>query len=163
MVAQLTPEQQASVRHKTAGKLAIQQQDIPRALNEFRLYNQDQDTDPEGLFFLAYCLNASGMKADALHDYDLAEQQESGYNLDSAELRTNRGNLLMQAGRTRDAETEYRRALAIDPLAGEARLNLAQLLLLGDRVDESTRQLAACSSTRGNDPQILLSRRHCLH
>jgi tetratricopeptide (TPR) repeat protein len=154
--AQLTEPQVLSLKHRTAGKTALLQHDIPTALNEFRAYRELQPSDPEGHFYLGYCLSESGIKQEALHEYEIAEEQESGYDMDSTELRINHGNLLSQMGRIKDAENEYRRAIEVDPLAAEAHLDLAQLMLLDERIDTALRELNECSSTRGNDPRYCL-------
>jgi Flp pilus assembly protein TadD len=153
---QLNGYQQMSVKHKLAGKTALLQHDIPTALNEFRTYKELQPADPEAHFYLGYCLAESGIKTDALHEYEVAEQQEAGFDMDSTELRINRGNLLLQIGRSKEAENEYRRAIEVDPVATEAHLDLAQLMLVDGRVDAASRELKDCASTRGNDPRYCL-------
>ena len=153
---QFNAYQELSVKHKFAGKSALLQHDIPTALNEFRTYREMQPADPEAHFYLGFCLAESGIKQEALHEYELAEQQESGYDMDSTELRINRGNLLLQMGRSKDAENEYRRAIEVDPIATEAHLDLAQLMLLDGRIDAAFRELNECASMRGNDPRYCL-------
>lgn len=153
---QLNGYQEMSVKHKFAGKSALLQNDIPTALNEFRTYQGLQPADPEAHFYLGYCLAESGIKQEALREYELAEPQESGFDIDSPELRINRGNLLLQMGRSKDAENEYRRAIEVDPVATEAHLDLAQLMLLDGRIDAAFRELNDCASTRGSDPRYCL-------
>jgi Flp pilus assembly protein TadD len=148
--------QEMSVKHKIAGKSALLQHDIATALNEFRTYKELQPADPEAHFYLGFCLAESGIKQEALHEYELAEQQESGFDMDSTELRINRGNLLLQMGRGKEAENEYRRAIEVDPIATEAHLDLAQLMLLDGRIDAAFRELNECASMRGSDPRYCL-------
>ncbi len=153
---QLNGYQETSVKHKTAGKSALLQHDIPTAMNEFKTYKELQPADPEAHFYLGFCLAESGIKQEALHEYEVAEQQESCFDMDSTELRINRGNLLLQMGRSKEAENEYRRAIEVDPIATEAHLDLAQLMLLDGRLAGAFNELNECASTRGSDPRYCL-------
>jgi Flp pilus assembly protein TadD len=154
LLAQLNDYQKLSIKHKTAGRTALLQHDIPTALSEFRTYRDLQPADPEGHFYLGYCLSQSGGKQDAIKEYGIAEDQALGYDMDCPELRINRGNLMAQLGRNREAESEYRRAIEVDPLAAEAHLDLARLMLGDGRTDAALRELNDCAATRANDPRF---------
>ena len=59
------------------------------------------------------------------------------FSADRAESHFNLGNLERQIGRAREAETAYRRAVALDPTFVPAVINLADLLAAQEREDES--------------------------
>jgi tetratricopeptide (TPR) repeat protein len=141
--------------HKQAGKQAIKYQNIPFALRELSQYTTLSPSDPEGHFLLAYTLNMAARPNDALSEYDLAESGQKDAYMDCAELRVNRGNILLKLGRVKEAESEYRRAIEVDPLVLEARLSLAQALLIENQINEAFNQLEACSLARGRDPKFL--------
>ncbi|HEY9682596.1 MAG TPA: tetratricopeptide repeat protein [Oculatellaceae cyanobacterium] len=141
---------------KEAGKQKILNHDTANALKDLDKYCKTDWTDPEGHFWLAYALSESGKPDEALKEYDQAEQKQTRFCMDCPELRVNRGNQLFKLGRMNEAEREYKRALEVDPLLYDARLNLAQLLLLQNRVDEAFTQLRQCSYTKSKDAKFCL-------
>ncbi len=144
----------AVVEIKETGKREIMNHDFEHALIDLDRYCKTDWTDPEGHFWLGYALAGTGRTMDALHAYDAAEQKQANFGMDCAELRVNRGNLLFKFGKIAEAQTEYQRALEIDPTVLDARLDLAQVLLLQDRVDEAFTQLGHCSNSRADDPKF---------
>jgi tetratricopeptide (TPR) repeat protein len=141
---------------KEAGKQEILNHDAARALRDLGKYCNTDWTDPEGHFWLAYTLAETGKPEEALKEYDQALQRQKRFGMDCPELRVNRGNQLFKLGHMNEAEHDYKRALEVDPLLYDARLNLAQLLLLQDRVDEAFAQLGQCSNARGQDAKFCL-------
>ncbi|HEY9757916.1 MAG TPA: tetratricopeptide repeat protein [Oculatellaceae cyanobacterium] len=141
---------------KEAGKQEILNHDTASALRDLDKYCKTDWTDPEGHFWLAYALAESGKPDEALKEYDQAEHRQIRFCMDCPELRVNRGNQLFKLGHTSEAEREYKRALQVDPLLYDARLNLAQLLLLQNRVDEAFTQLGQCSHARSQDAKFCL-------
>jgi tetratricopeptide (TPR) repeat protein len=144
----------AIVQIKENGKREILQHDTSHALIDLQKYCQTDWTDPEGHFWLAYALAETGQKDAAILEYKQAEEKEVVFGLDCAELRLNRGNLLAQSGKMVEAESEFRRAIEIEPIVLDARLSLAQLLLAQDRVTEAFNELGQCSAARKDDPRF---------
>ena len=159
LIAQAQAQAQTSaeiVDIKENGKREILNHDTARALFDLDRYCQTDWTDPEGHFWLAFTLSASGRTMDALREYDVAEQKQANFGMDCAELRNNRANVLFKMGRLAEAESEYWRAIEIDPTVLDARLNLVQILLLSGRVDDAFHQLGECSNDRKDDPKFCL-------
>jgi predicted CXXCH cytochrome family protein len=76
------------------------------------------------------------------------------FSADRAESHFNLGNLERQVGRAREAETAYRRAIALDPTFVPAVINLADLLATGGREEESTAILGEGLSKTPEDGDI---------
>ncbi len=78
-----------------------------------------------------------GPWADALAEYEAGQR----YMSDLPSGPYNLGNLYTTLGRTRDAESQYRRAISIDDQLFLARANLAMLLAVNGRGEEAERLL----------------------
>jgi tetratricopeptide (TPR) repeat protein len=146
----------AVVAIKENGKQEILHHDTFKALQDLDKYCKTYWTDPEGHFWLALTLAETGRIQDALNEYEQAVQKQAPFGMDCPELRVNRGNLLFKLQRFAEAERDYRRAIELDPLLYDARLNLAQLLLLQDRLDEAFDQLGECSNACDRDQKFCL-------
>jgi Flp pilus assembly protein TadD len=57
------------------------------------------------------------------------------------------GSAYFRSGRLADAEREYRATLGVQPKCGEARVNLAVVLLVTGRADEANAQLKLAKKT----------------
>jgi tetratricopeptide (TPR) repeat protein len=82
----------------------------------------------------AVALEAAGRLDEAIAAYRGVVEEQPDWALAWTDL----GNALSRSGRTADAETAYRRAIAIEPVTRDALNNLAWLLLEeGTRLDEA--------------------------
>ena len=102
------------------------------ALTLFLKYVEMVPDDYLGLAHIGSCLSAIGryQEAEAYFGRSLA-------GLDDATTHYNLGLLMSMTGRLPDAEREYRRALAIDPVHADARGNLGPLLVRMGRTREA--------------------------
>jgi predicted double-glycine peptidase len=75
---------------------------------------------------------------------------------DSALLWTNLGNADMQLGKRGEAESDFRKALDVDPAARDAMNNLAWLLYQQKRLDEAESLARKAASLHGPDSYLVL-------
>lgn len=91
----------------------------------------------------------------AAHDRALALAEAGNLRTpDVANLHNARGNLLQADGRTDDAITGYRQAVALDPAFAEAHLNLGRALARALRLEEAIEPLRRALALRPTDLSI---------
>lgn len=106
------------------------------ALEFFQRYHQMVPGDFLGLAHIGSCLSAMGR-------YQEAESylRRAVAGIDDPQTHYNLGLLLSITDRTSDAIAEYEKALARDPMHGDARLNMATALARQGRMDQALREL----------------------
>ena len=106
------------------------------ALEFFQRYHQMVPGDFLGLAHIGSCLSAMGR-------YQEAESylRRAVAGIDDPQTHYNLGLLLSITNRTSDAIAEYEKALARDPMHGDARLNMATALARQGKMDQALREL----------------------
>jgi tetratricopeptide (TPR) repeat protein len=106
------------------------------ALEFFQRYHQMVPGDFLGLAHIGSCLSAMGR-------YQEAESylRRAVAGIDDPQTHYNLGLLLSITNRTSDAIAEYEKALARDPMHGDARLNMATALARQGKMDQASREL----------------------
>lgn len=99
------------------------------ALDLFQDYCHSRPLDPCGHFWKGVCFDEMGNCAGAVQSFRDAAARAEVTGMDSAEIRTNLGNMLLKQNDPDQAVESYKKALEVDPLFGLARLNLGRALL----------------------------------
>ena len=120
------------------------------ALEFFQRYHQMVPGDFLGLAHIGSCLSAMGR-------YQEAESylRRAVAGIDDPQTHYNLGLLLSITNRTSDAIAEYEKALARDPMHGDARLNMATALARQGKMDQALRELTRLVD---QDPDNALAR-----
>jgi len=120
------------------------------ALEFFQRYHQMVPGDFLGLAHIGSCLSAMGR-------YQEAESylRRAVAGIDDPQTHYNLGLLLSITNRTSDAIAEYEKALARDPMHGDARLNMATALARQGKMDQAWRELTRLVD---QDPDNALAR-----
>lgn len=123
--------------HIAAGDLAVGQNKIPEAIEQYEIALKEQPTNDDALFKLA-TLHTYGRSFDKA--ISLWERYAKATD-DSASGWSNLGRCHELAGHWREAEVSYLEALKRDPKNKAARVNYGILLAKRERSDEAETQL----------------------
>jgi tetratricopeptide (TPR) repeat protein len=108
-------------------------------------------------WLLGTALEATGKVAPAIEQYEAAEKLDDK----DADIRNSLGFALLRAGRTSDAETTLRQALALRPggsAAAEAHKGLARALIAEKKLDAAAAELGAYLAAQPNDAAARVDR-----
>jgi protein O-mannosyl-transferase len=142
--------------HGNLGKALTQQNKFSEAESHLRTATALKPQEPEFHRSLAYALGGQGKTDEAMGQLrQAADLDHSGGN------RLELANMLHQLGKDREAVSEYRRALAMQPFSVEVSNNLAWILATSadDSVRNGTGAVAlaekACQQTQNQDAMTM--------
>ena len=122
--------------------------DLPAALQAFRALAASEPRDAIARSRLALALESGGFAAEGWNEIEAALE----LGADHPEVQNVHGILLMHRNRLDEAASAFRRAAALDPAFGEARVNLANTLVrMGERED-ALRELNEAKASVTNVP-----------
>lgn len=138
------------------GKEALDQGNVPLALQIFQEVARFKTLDPNPTFWMGVIYERNGNLSSALEMYAKAVKQCSNLGMDCAELRVNLGNVLSRQNYLKEAEYDYRRAIDIDDRNHAAHLNLARLLLFKGEYQAAFDELKRLNELSITDPMVPL-------
>ncbi|HEY0683963.1 MAG TPA: tetratricopeptide repeat protein [Steroidobacter sp.] len=142
----------ANERDSTAWSLLAmtlrEQLRLPEAEQAYRRAVQAAPTQPHAYHNLGSVLTRMDRAEEALQ----ALEQAQSLGLSGLELEMNRGIALTQLLRLDDAERAFQRAVALNPLHGEAQINLARVRFM--RGDPDFSRTLAETATERSDPDL---------
>ena len=127
---------------------------IEAALDLFTRYTETKPIDPEGYFWQGVAFDEAGSLDEAEKAYQTAIDKAESLDLNSAEIWTNLGNILLKTKRLDRAEDAFKKAIEIDPHLVPARLNLARLLIEKNECQGALESLNKCVDLHFNGPQL---------
>ncbi|HXO22066.1 MAG TPA: sulfatase-like hydrolase/transferase [Thermoanaerobaculia bacterium] len=142
----------AQALHRAAEE--VQQGHCPAALPELQKIVQRDPRNFPALDLAGLCLKEAGRVESALALFERAAKENELSPVPVA----NAAGAYLALGRKKEAEREYRRALALDPTLPEAAGNLARLLRERGERKESTAILDAALAGGAHSPEIYLER-----
>ena len=136
------PSYQAQMKGLFEARNTFFHGDRQRAQWLFQNFCSQYPSNSDGHFWLAFVMLQAGDSQGSFHEYAQSLDTAKNAGLDSAELRNNLGNLLIQNGYGQEAEYDFRRALEIDPDLVAAHANLGRMFLIQKRYAEALKELS---------------------
>ena len=124
------------------------------ALALFREYCCSKPGDPEGFFWQAVALDEAGNAVEAIAAYTTAIEKAEKLGLNSAEIWTNLGNVLLKTGQLDRSIEALSKATEIDAQLVPARLNLARALIEKGQCEKALVSLNLCADLHFNGAQL---------
>lgn len=140
------------------GKSYFAAGDLKRALDSFRQYEVISPNNLAVHFWIGLILDQTGDSKAAVSEYNQSLAQSSSINLDSAELRINMGNSHAKLGNSKEAQSNYQRAIAIDSANPLAYLGLSKCLIDSGDYDGALSTIDRFVSLGGRDINVPLIR-----
>lgn len=122
----LSPAATAILRR---GTIMLDAKQFSEAMLVFQEYSQRYPTDPRGYFWTAVCLDEMDKLQESCHFYQQSLSKAEQMGMDSSELRTNLGNVLLKQNNVQGAIEQFQKALEVNPQLIVARLNLGRAFL----------------------------------
>lgn len=124
-----SPSLAASLAILRKGTQLIDAGRLPDALGLFQQYVRERPGDPSGYFWIGVCYDEMSnfqYSAQAYRD-GISRAEQNG--MDSAEMRTNLGNVYLKQNDLEQAIDSYKRAIEVNPQYALAELNLARAFI----------------------------------
>jgi tetratricopeptide (TPR) repeat protein len=140
----IDPSYQAQMAAIIEARRVLFQGDLPNAIQLLQSFCAKYPNNSDGHFWLAIAQKQANDLQAAENEYALSLESAKNDGLDSAELRNNLGNLLIQMDATKfvkEAEYNFQRAIEIDPDLSQPHENLGRLLLIQGRYPEALQEL----------------------
>ncbi|MBY0552328.1 MAG: tetratricopeptide repeat protein [Candidatus Obscuribacterales bacterium] len=145
-----------------SGRNMLDRGQVEAALDLFRKYTDSKPIDPEGYFWEGVALDEAGNLEEAAQAYETAIEKADSLDLNSAEIWTNLGNVLLKTNKLDSAEEKFKKAIEIDPHLVPARLNLARVLIEKNECQGALESLNRCADLHFNGPQLAYYRAKAL-
>ncbi len=152
------PSYQAQMACLAAGRQELSKGDPTNAIHLLQTFCENYPYNSDGHFWLAIALKQNNNLQGAQDEYARSLLTAKNDGLDSAELRNNLGNLLIQVGYVNEAEYDFRRAIEIDPALAQSHINLGRLLLIQKHCSEALKELSDETLAEKPTAQICLLR-----
>lgn len=157
--AQAPPSSLATLRKGTqlidAGRL----QD---ALAVFQQYVRERPGDPAGYFWIGICYDEMSNYPVAIQAYRDGITRAEQNSMDSAEMRTNLGNVYLKQNDIDQAIDSYKRAIEVNPQYGLAELNLGRAYIAKTDYSSALAAFDKCEELHCNVRQVLYYRAKAL-
>ena len=135
------PSYQAQMTSISEARRLLSLGDLTNAVPLLTGFCAKYPDNSDGHFWLAVTYKQMNNLPAAEKEYADALNSAKSDGLDSAELRNNLGNLLIELGFIKEAEYDFRRALEIDPDLAPVHENLGRLFLIQSRYSEALQEL----------------------
>jgi tetratricopeptide (TPR) repeat protein len=132
--------------------------DLNRALNSFRQYEALKPNNIAVHFWIGLILDQTGDSKAAIAEYNQSQTQAASIGTDSAELRINMGNALAKLGYSKEAQSNYQRAIVIDWQNPLAYLGLSKCLIDNGDYDGALKAIDRFVALGGRDVNVYLIR-----
>lgn len=132
--------------------------DLNRALNSFRQYEALKPNNIAVHFWIGLILDQTGDSKAAIAEYNQSQTQAASIGTDSAELRINMGNALAKLGYSKEAQSNYQRAIVIDWQNPLAHLGLSKCLIDNGDYDGALKAIDRFVALGGRDVNVYLIR-----
>ncbi|HEY9775515.1 MAG TPA: tetratricopeptide repeat protein [Planktothrix sp.] len=136
------------------GRVALQKRDYASAQQFFDAYIHFYPADPRGYFWNAVAQQAAGDDKAAVQSYLKTLEVAKGISMDSAELRTNLGGLMLKQNYIKEATYDFRRAIEIDPSLDAAHIGLSEAYLAAGKYDLALAELQTLSDKGIMEPRM---------
>jgi tetratricopeptide (TPR) repeat protein len=137
----IDPSYQAQMAGISEARSVLSRGDLPNAIQLLQSFCAKYPNNSDGHFWLAVANRQVNDLPTTLNEYTRSLETAKNDGLDSAELRNNLGNLLIQLNYVKEAEYDFQRALEIDPGLWQAHENLGRLFLIQGRFKEALQEL----------------------
>jgi tetratricopeptide (TPR) repeat protein len=138
------PSYQAQMAGIIEARRVLAQGELANAIQLLKDFCIKYPNNADGHFWLAFADKQANDLPAAFDEYARCLDSAKNDGMDSAEMRNNLGNLLVQVDATqygKQAEYNFQRAIEIDPDLSRAHENLGRLLLMQGRYPEALREL----------------------
>ncbi|CAN5203153.1 hypothetical protein BH11CYA1_BH11CYA1_32340 [soil metagenome] len=140
------------------GKSYFAAGDLARALTSFRQYEAQKPNNIAVHFWIGLILDQTGDSKAAINEYNQSLAQASSIGTDSAELRINMGNSQAKLGNSKEALSNYQRAIVIDSANPLAYLGLSKCLIESGDYDGALKAIDRFAALGGRDLNVPLIR-----
>lgn len=127
---------------------------LPEALVIFQDYCRNRPGDASGYFWIGVCYDEMGNYPVATQAYRDGIARAEQNAMDSCEIRTNLGNVLLKQNEVDRAIEAYKRALEVNPQFGLAQLNLGRAYLAKSDFQSALTALNKCEELRFSSRQL---------
>lgn len=127
---------------------------LPDALVVFQQYVRERPADPAGYFWIGVCYDEMSNFPVAVQAYRDGISRAEQNAMDSAEMRTNLGNVYLKQNEIDQAIDSFKRAIEVNPQFGLAELNLGRAYIAKADYSSALAALDKCVELHCNLRQV---------